>query len=222
MKEITHNSEKPGDKEKDPQAVTLWVMRHAPTTWNLEKRVQGNVDTHIDPEALLPYLERVQVKTLPQPDRIILTEFQRTGETADGISTLLGWPEIPRVVKPALNERKWGIFEGKTHAEILNELMKDPHIRTTHPDLESMTDLSPILDAPGFKVEGSEAMDEVAARVTPALSALRDEYPGEQLLLIAHAGVLISQKLDHRIINQLSIRMNEGEKEIVHRHHKDT
>jgi broad specificity phosphatase PhoE len=79
-----------------------------------------------------------------------------------------------------------------------------------------MDNLGPIIDAPGFKVDGSESMDEVAARVSPALLSLRDEFPGEILLLISHAGVMISQGLDHRVINQVDVRKDQaGENQLV-------
>jgi broad specificity phosphatase PhoE len=62
-----------------------------------------------------------------------------------------------------------------------------------------------------LKSKGSESMDEVAARVTPALLSLRDEYPGKRILVVVHAGVMISQGLDHRVINEVSVGYTNGE-----------
>jgi probable phosphoglycerate mutase len=207
--------EKGQSKEHDRQPTHLWLMRHAPTAWNRERRVQGSVDTPLDPEALVPYLERLGAGELPQPDKIVVTGFQRSEATARGLIEFRGWPELPLVTKEGLKERKWGVFEGKTKAEILAFLLQDPELAVKYPDLETMTDLSPVLDAPGFKVMGAESMDEVAARVTPELLALRDEYPGETLLLIVHAGVLISQGMEHRVINEAEVLRENGAIQLV-------
>lgn len=193
-------------KELDPYATTIHVMRHGPTKWNLQRRIQGNVDTHIVEERIESYLQGIGIETLPRPDLIVITGFQRTRETAERLCASRHWSDIPLVVKEKLNERKWGIFEGKTHAEIVEILSRDEENLSRYPDLRSLSDLSPILDAPGFKVEGAESMDEVKARVEPAFLHLREELPGKKLLVIAHAGVLISLGLDHHIINHRIIR----------------
>lgn len=202
-------------KEQDPQATHLWLMRHGPTQWNLDRRVQGNVDNPVLDEELIPYFERIQVNSLPQPDKMIVTGFQRNLSTANALSDYLHWPDIPIITKPELKERNWGIFEGKTHEEILAYLVQNPEIVAKYPDIQQMTDLSPVIDAPGFKVEGAESMDEVAARVTPALLSLREEFPHQKILVVVHAGVLISQGLNHKIINTMSVEKRNGETVLV-------
>lgn len=213
---VEHRTESLSSQETDSQATHVWLMRHGPTEWNMDRRIQGNVDTPLIPEALQAYLEKQHIERLPKIDRVIVSEFQRTHKTADAIAKQLGWSDIPRVVIPELNERKWGIFEGKTHSEVREFLSKDPKITEQYPELQAMTDLSPILDEPDFAVEGAESMRQVAARVEPVVKQLREKYPGESILVVGHAGVMLSLGLDHRVINQLALEKT-GDTITMHR-----
>jgi len=213
---VTETKEAGVLKEADPQATRIWLMRHGPTKWNLEHRIQGNVDTELVPEALFPYFERMNVSELPQPDRLVVTPFQRSRKTAEGLIEYLGWAhDIPIVEVPALRERRWGDFEQKTREQVLAELLKNPDIVASYPDLLEREDLSPIIDAPGFKVAGAESIDEVSARSVPAVLSFRELFPGEIIGGIVHAGVLISLGLDHRVINHIEIRQDNGKPIIV-------
>ncbi len=197
-------------KEVDPQTVTIQAIRHGPTAWNIEKRIQGNIDNPLLQDGITAYFDRLHAADLNQPDRIIVTQLKRTGETAERLMEYMNWSAIPMVTKTELHERKWGIFEGKTHAEVLEILLRDPEMVRSYPNLAQMTDLSPIIDEPDFKVPGAESMNEVRARVTPALLSLREEFPGESLLFVGHAGTLISQGMDHRIITTFQVGYVNG------------
>lgn len=208
---VKENREFGTSRETDPQATRIWLMRHGPTQWNLERRLQGNVDTELVAEALFPYFERIGASELPQPDRLVVTGFQRSRKTAEGLIEYRNWPpDIPIIKVPALGERKWGRFERMTHAEVLAELMKEQAILSAYPNIAEMSDLSPVIDAPGFKVEGAESIDEVSARAVPAVFSFLEQFPGETVGGIVHAGVLISLGLDHHIINHIEIRQENG------------
>ena len=70
------------------------------------------------------------------------------------------------VAIPALVERNYGTAEGMTGADI-DRLFPD-----------------------GAEVPGRETREQVAARVMPALHELAAQHPGENLIVVAHGGVI--------------------------------
>lgn len=94
----------------------LAIIRHGPTRWNAEKRLQGFTDIPLSPEG------RAMVTTWRLPDglagrRWVSSPLDRALETA----RLLGAP--PEVaLEPRLREINYGSWEGRTYAEIEAEI----------------------------------------------------------------------------------------------------
>lgn len=94
----------------------LAIIRHGPTRWNAEKRLQGFTDIPLSPEG------RAMVATWRLPDglagrRWVSSPLGRALETA----RLLGAP--PEVaLEPRLREINYGSWEGRTYAEIEAEI----------------------------------------------------------------------------------------------------
>lgn len=89
----------------------LFLLRHAPTLWNLEKRIQGRADIALseDSQSALSQLTLppawLQIKWVSSP-------LQRARSTAD----FLGVQNCD--IHPALLEMDWGQFEGMQLSEI--------------------------------------------------------------------------------------------------------
>lgn len=169
-------------------------MRHSPTTWNLNKRIQGNVETDIVEEAIEPYFEKINAEKIPRPDAIIVSALKRTTQTANALIQYRKWPMIPIHQDVRFNERQWGIFEGVPIAEAWERFQNDPQIRSAFPDAKDW-------DEKDFKVEGGESIEEVAERVKPALIDVSKKYEGMKILFVLHAGVLVSLGLDYHKIH---------------------
>lgn len=93
---------------------TLYLVRHAMTAWNVEKRWQGQTDIPLCEEG------RAQAQALVDRLRerglvsIHTSDLSRARETAEIVARALN---LPVVSDPDLRERGFGPFEGKTAAE---------------------------------------------------------------------------------------------------------
>jgi broad specificity phosphatase PhoE len=180
---------------QDKTTPHVWAMRHGPTTWNVEKRIQGNVETDIRPDKIEEYLTSINAASIPQPDIIFISELKRTEQTAKALQQYNHWQDIPLYKDKRLNERKWGIFEGMLIAEAREKFENDPSIRKQFPNVKDW-------DEPDFKVEGGESIAEVGARAIPAVREVFATYKDKKILFILHAGVLVSLGLDFTKISR--------------------
>lgn len=100
--------------------MKLVVVRHLPTAWNLEFRMQGQQDIPIVPPdaATLSLIStaRAAVDAAGPYDRVYCSRMLRTRQTAE----LFGYPAP--VVDPLLNELNFGPFEGAMRADMLRAL----------------------------------------------------------------------------------------------------
>ncbi len=93
--------------------MKLILIRHGPTAWNREKRIQGHNDQPLSREGIEWVRSRIiadQYKQLPW----YCSPLQRARETA----RLMGIPNP--IIEPALIEMNWGDWEG----EVLKPLRK--------------------------------------------------------------------------------------------------
>src|SRR5215831_13098320 len=92
--------------------LRIAFLRHGPTDWNEEGRIQGRIDMP------LSACGRAKMATLLPPDGFAAacaytSPLRRARETAD----LLGYPDA--IVDERLAEHHWGDWEGLTREEIL-------------------------------------------------------------------------------------------------------
>lgn len=201
--------------ETEKRATTVWCIRHCPTGWNREHKIQGNVDTDVVPDEVAAYFERVGARAIPKPDVIIVSALERTSQTAKALQEVMGWEDVEIVVKPALNERKWGVLEGLTHPEARELLLQDRELVAQFPYLETEPELGTVWNDWKFKPPGGESLAEVSERVKAGLSKLQELYPGKNILLITHAGVLQTQGLDFGEVSQMTISQDESGNSVI-------
>lgn len=196
--------EKIPSKEKATD-IRVWFMRHAPTMWSRDGRVQGNVDTDVLPDDVLEYIKKMDTNNIPKPDMIVVSELRRTAQTAEVLRQYLNWGQIEVVRDAAFNERRWGILEGKTHQEVKDMLSSNPDMVSRYPYLVNEPEFQRIWSDPDFKAEGGESLNELGIRVNSGLSELQAKYPGKNIFLITHAGVLQTQGLKLQGISNVAI-----------------
>ncbi len=95
-------------------ARTLYMVRHAMTAWNAERRWQGQTDIPLSDEGRAQARElasRLRARGLV---RIHTSDLSRARETAAIVAQDLG---LTVVCDPDLRERAFGPFEGKTADE---------------------------------------------------------------------------------------------------------
>lgn len=147
-------------------SVGLLVLRHGPTGWSAERRIQGWEDPPLSPEGRAA----VVAWRLPPAwrDRAWWSSpLRRCVETA----RLLGLD--PRI-EPALIEMDWGPWSGRTLAELRREQPAETARR------EAMG-----LD---FRAPGGESPREVQARLRPWLARVAAE--GRPAGAVCHKGVI--------------------------------
>lgn len=144
----------------------LAAMRHAPTAWNTERRLQGRADIPLAPDSRAALAE-LRLPAAFAGWRVLSSPLARCMETARALG-LTPEPE------PALVEMDWGAWEGETLAALrarLGARMREAEARG--------------LD---FRPEGGESPREVQARLRPLLARLA--AAGEPCLAVTHRGVL--------------------------------
>lgn len=200
--------------ETERKKTTINFLRHAPTQWSKDHKVQGKTDTDILPGEVAAYLEKVGARNLQKPDIIVVSELKRTHQTADALKKMRDWSDLVTIVNSAFNERSWGILEGKTHEEVRAILSQSADLLEKYPYLKD-GEFERIWSDPDFKVEGSESLNELAIKVNSGMIELSRRFPGKNILLITHAGDLQTQGFDFNSISKASVEESySGEKNI--------
>jgi len=149
--------------------MTLIVaLRHAPTAWNRDKRLQGRTDVALDEEGVA-----VAARWRIDPDwagyRVLSSPLQRARMTA-----AILFPDAEIGIDRRLIEMDFGAWEGKSLAELRADPSGDAAAR------EAMG-----LD---FKAPEGESPREVQARILPLLARLAElERP---TVLVTHKAVI--------------------------------
>lgn len=142
--------------------TTLALIRHMPTVWNRDGRLQGRRDTPLDRDAIPSWRLPSELAGY----RFLSSPLGRAQETA----ALLG---VAPLVDDRLTEMSWGEWEGFTLREL----------RSTFADIDE-------LEAQGvdFRAPGGESPREVQARVAPLLAEIA--AAGAPTAAFTHKGVI--------------------------------
>lgn len=143
------------------------VIRHAPTQWNVEKRLQGRTDIGLGPQGRI-VAASWQVPAAWRNWRVLSSPLIRARETA-----AILFPNVPAEIEPDLREMSFGDWEGQS----LENLRAAPGS-----DADSREALG--LD---FRAPNGESPREVQARLMPLLARLALE--GRDVVLISHKAV---------------------------------
>lgn len=158
----------------DP-GITLLVIRHGETVWNVEDRYQGHGDSPLTANG------RAQAKALGRRlaglaiQALVASDLGRTRETAALIAAATGHAVE---VDARLRERHYGVLEGLTVDEI----------QRRHPEV-----LARLKDNdPDYVVPGGESHRQHYRRNVAGLEAVTAARGGGVVALVAHGGVLDS------------------------------
>jgi probable phosphoglycerate mutase len=107
-------------------------------------------------------------------DAIYASDLLRAHTTAQAIAQATGQTVSTH---PGLRERHFGAFQGRTFAEIEVELPEHAwHWRKRTPDWSPP--------------EGGESLIDLRERIVAAVDELAARHPGQQVVMVAHGGVL--------------------------------
>jgi 2,3-bisphosphoglycerate-dependent phosphoglycerate mutase len=156
------------------EATRIIAVRHGETAWNVDARIQGQLDVGLNDTGRWQARRVGEALAGEQITAVYTSDLGRARQTAQSIAEVTGTPVVP---EEGLRERSFGIFEGKTFDEI----------HQTWPDhAHNWRKRVPEWQPP----EGGESLIQLRERVTRTLAALAARHPGEQIVVVAHGGVL--------------------------------
>lgn len=156
------------------EAVTrLVAIRHGETDWNVDTRIQGQIDIGLNANGRWQAQRLGQAMADERIDAVYSSDLGRALETAHALAREAGVPVQPQT---ALRERAFGIFEGLTFAEI-EQRFPDEARRWRQRDA-------------GFGPQGGETLSEFYARAVAAVADLAARHRGQHIAVVTHGGVL--------------------------------
>ena len=160
-----------------PIATIFGLLRHGQTAWNREKRIQGSGNSPLTAEGIASCRKwgRYLAASGTTWQRIIVSPLQRARETAELVNEAL---QIPIACDEGIREQDWGDWEGRTLGQIKIDCPGK---------LEELTRLGW-----DFRPPGGESRKELLHRVLASLKRSGAQWPGENLLIISHLGVVKS------------------------------
>lgn len=149
------------------------LIRHAPSIWNGEQRVQGQQNSPLsEPGREMATTWGKQLQGIPW-DRILISDLGRVKETGKLINESL---RLPMHTDPRLREQDWGEWSGLQYGEFLERLAGDFSRQQQR--------------GWNFRPPGGESRLEVLARSQEAFKDAARNWPGDKILVISHEGVL--------------------------------
>ena len=156
--------------ETQVAALRLFLVRHAETEWNRERRYQGWTDRPLSSSGRQQAEAAARALREPLLAGVYSSPLRRALETASPIATL---HKLDVQVEEAFKEMGFGRWEGLTLEEA----------RAQDPDLYRSWIDTPHLVAP----PGGEKLGEVKARVLAGLTELREAHAGASVCVVTHA-----------------------------------
>jgi len=156
------------------EATRIIAVRHGETAWNVDSRIQGQLDIELNERGRWQARRVGQALAGEHIVAVYSSDLGRAHQTASAIAEAAGVPVISHV---GLRERHFGIFEGKTFDEI----------HRTWPDhANDWRKRIPEWQPP----EGGESLIQLRERVGRTFEELAARHPGAQIVVVAHGGVL--------------------------------
>jgi probable phosphoglycerate mutase len=154
-------------------AARLCLVRHGETAWNMERRIQGQLDVPLNATGTAQARALANTLRHERFEAIYASDLSRARHTADAVAHVLRLPVTPEA---GLRERSFGIYQNLTHAEW----------RSRHPEDYARFERR---DA-AHVLPGGESLGQFAARALDCVARLAARHPGGQVLLVTHRGVL--------------------------------
>ncbi|MDX8385850.1 MAG: histidine phosphatase family protein [Gallionella sp.] len=150
----------------------ICFIRHGETDWNLEKRIQGQIDIPLNETGRSQALAMTFNAAHHSFADIYSSDLMRAQETAEKLAEREGLEVKPL---PQLRERHYGIFQGV----IKDELDRHPEAYAHY--------MARDVD---YDFETGESMHALVARVEAAVDHMVSHHNGETIAAVCHAGVL--------------------------------
>jgi broad specificity phosphatase PhoE len=174
---MSNSGERPTPPDPPEQTgshpLRLVFVRHASSTWNDERRIQGQLDPPLS-EKGREQARRLGARFRDTPvDAFYSSDLTRARETADAIAAEIG--RQPQYLAE-LREVALGEWEGLQREEIVARYPEEWNRWSEHPSWDI--------------VPGGEGTDAFERRVGTAIEGLIRRHPSGRVLVVTHGGVI--------------------------------
>lgn len=145
--------------------TSFLVARHAGTMWNERDKLIGRQDAELSMTGLV---QAERLARVLADVKIDLIYTSRLGRAIDTGKVVAKYQRLRVQTDPALDERGWGIFEGKNRKEVAKDLKR----------LEKSADT----------ISGTESAFEFEKRVIDFLEKSIQKNEGKTILIVSHEG----------------------------------
>jgi len=160
-------------RDAQGEVTRVLAVRHGETDWNVENRIQGQLDVPLNEHGRWQAQRLAAAMTGEPIDAIYTSDLMRTVQTAAPTARACG---IGCASDRGLRERAFGVFEGQTFTEIEQRWpLQSARWRRREPD---------------FGAEGGETLSDFYARSVATVTRLASIHPGQTLMIVTHGGVL--------------------------------
>ena len=151
----------------------ILAVRHGETAWNRDARIQGHTDIALNAHGEWQAAQLAQALREEPIAACYASDLRRAHATAMAVAQHHGLPVETHI---GLRERCFGVYEGRSWVQL----------EADHP-AETLAWRKRV---PDFAPPGGESLLQLQARVVNAVSELAARHHGEQILMVAHGGVL--------------------------------
>ncbi len=163
--------------------MRVFIVRHGETDWNVEHKFQGEVDVPLNQNGLDQAQRIASRLRLEHFDVIYSSPLSRALETGKSIAKY--HPRAPFLIEHELREVSFGSWEGKTWADIEQELGGMRHL-SPH---EEFID----------RIHGGNSLEQRVEKLIPVVEQWLKTYKNKTILLSTHGyikkGILIAFKV---------------------------
>lgn len=156
------------------QATRITAVRHGETAWNVETRIQGQLDIPLNETGRWQAERLARALAARESNAAIYSsDLLRAWDTAISIADAT---KLTLKTDEGLRERGFGTFQGKTYAEIEATWPQDTlRWRKREPD---------------WSPPEGESLLQFRQRVLDTAQTLAARHMGEQIVMVAHGGVM--------------------------------
>ena len=159
------------------QATRIIAIRHGETPWNVDTRIQGQLDIGLNDTGQWQAQRVGQALRDEAITAIYSSDLARAFETAQAIAQSNACASQLQVApNTGLRERHFGHLQGQTWAEIEQGWPEDARLWRGRD--------------PHWTPVGGESLVVLRERIADCVNALASQHMGEQIVLVAHGGVM--------------------------------
>jgi 2,3-bisphosphoglycerate-dependent phosphoglycerate mutase len=151
-----------------PATLRIYLARHGQTDWNVEHRLQGRTDTHLNDTGRQQAADLARALAGIRLDAVYSSTSSRSHETAEIVHG-----KAPLTSLDGLCERGLGKFEG---------------LRMEGPDSTAVVEFIRRSHDPEDTLDGGESGTQFFARVRDALQTIHSQHASGTILVVGHGG----------------------------------